>query len=146
MQYFAGKNGFLIIPKKDDNGQIVESGIQYNELKLDRWNFNKVNVNVDISNTGAYGAEQYIKNLDAGKIEGSGFMTDQLLESLKDKNIEPGDYVRFDLYFNYNATPPLGFYGENGGIWAIIDNFIYSDEYGDASRFTISATLSTVPS
>lgn len=142
--YFSGKNGRLTIPDKAMAGQVVDSGLTNDELKLTSWEFTKVTTPVDISNTRSYGKEQYIGNLSGGTITAEGYMTDTFLESLIQVNIEPGNYVKFDLYFDFNSAPKKGFFGING-VWAIIENFVFSDDYADTGAFSISAIVSDEP-
>ena len=138
MQYFIGRRGKLTIPNIKDDGLVVDSGITANELKIREWQYTNVKTPIDISNTNAYGKESYIGNLTAGTINCTGYLNDELFNSLYNQiNIPPGTYAQFELFVDF---PGSGF-----TVWAIIENFTYSIEVSGSVTFSISAIVSDEP-
>lgn len=138
MQYFVGKKAKLTIPDIKVDGQVVDSGVANFELKVRDWEYVKVKTPVDISNTNSYGAESYIGNLTTGTINCTGYLNDQLYNSLfTQNNIPPGTYAKFELFVD---SPALAF-----DVWAIIENFTYNADVKGAITFAISAIVSDEP-
>lgn len=131
MGYYAGKNGSLQI-----------DGVLANSYPVYNWTFSKQKTPVDISNTNAFGTEQYIGNLIAGVITAEGYVDDLYMDEID--AIEQGKYVKFELYFDFTVGNKVGFYGNNA-IDAIIDDITYGMDINGAATFTIRALLSTEP-
>ena len=120
MQYFVGKKAKLTIPDIKVDGQVVDSGVANFELKVRDWEYVKVKTPVDISNTNSYGAESYIGNLTTGTINCTGYLNDQLYNSLfTQNNIPPGTYAKFELFVD---SPALAL--KNPSLAEVIPQFI----------------------
>lgn len=138
MQYFVGKRGKLTIPDIKDDGQVVNSGVPTTELKIRQWEYINSKTPVDISNTNAYGKESYIGNLTAGTIDCTGYLNDELFNSLYNQdNIPAGTFAKFELFVDFPAS---GF-----TVWALIQNFTYNTDVRGAVTFAISAVVCDEP-
>ena len=125
--YFCGKSGGFVLDDYEDTF-----------FKIQKWTYIKDKGLVDISNTNALGTDQYIGNLNSGSIKASGFMTDEQLKIFNDNEIEAGQEVTFNLYFDILADTPLGF--EN--IQAVIDDITFGMDYTTNGTFLITALIS----
>ena len=125
-KYFTGKSGSFIV-----------DGFPDRTFAMFNWSYVKDKGLVDISNTNAFGTEQYIGNLNAGTVSAEGFMTDILLNDVINNNeIQAGDEIILNLYIDANTS--LGF----TEIYAIVDDFTFDMPLDGAATFVLKALIS----
>lgn len=125
-KYFSGKTGNFVIQAFDQN-----------IFRMSSWNYVKDKGLVDISNTNAFGVEQYIGNLNSGSIQAEGLITDELLDLIINNNaLQVGDEILVDLWVDEAAL--LGFQNLN----AIVDDFTFDLGIDTAATYVLKALIS----
>jgi hypothetical protein len=125
-KYFAGRSGYFTI---DDFPE--------RQFAMFNWSYVKDKGLVDISNTNAFGTEQYIGNLHAGSVTAEGYITDTLVDIINDVNgLQIGNEIVLNLYVDANTA--LGFTGIN----AVLDDITFDMPLDGAATFVLKAIIS----
>lgn len=123
--YYAGKKGRMVV-----------QGLSDDLLRMESWSYQQDRSNVDITNSLSFGKDQFIPNLQSGRIRGSGFVTNTLVTTISSNDLRTGQEVKFDLYFDKDGN--VGF----KDIDAIIDDFEFEVTVDGASRWRVTASVS----
>jgi hypothetical protein len=120
MQYFKGRNANIRV------------SATMNDLKAFRWSYAKDKSLIEITNSLSFGVDQFIASLDSGSVTVEGYMTDTFLSLINAGNLEQGEEVEVDLWFNESGT--LGF----EDVPMIIEAYTFDVDINEASTYTLT--------
>lgn len=123
--YYAGKKGRMVV-----------QGLSDDLLRMESWTYQEDRSNVEITNSLSFGKDQFIQNLQSGRIRGSGFVTNTLVTTIQGNDLMTGQEVKFDLYFDKAGN--VGF----KDIDAIIDEFEFEVSVDGTSKWRVTASVS----
>lgn len=124
--YFAGYTGGFTI-----------DGFDPDLFKFNNWTYTKDKDLLDVTSSRSNGRDQFIGNLDGGTIQGSGFMTEEQRDEINNLNLNTGDEIVLNLYFDKTA-PAIGF----EGIDAVIESFNIEMANNGTATWTLNAQIS----